>query len=269
MVSEGEKKKMAIRELIEGWKAVMKLQDLLGDRGGPLLELAGKIMAKIKRSMEHSLCLLDLPCNNLHAYDFSSDNGIDEVSEGSCGSKKRPELSRVRRGYYKRRRNSSETWTTYTADIDDGQAWRKYGQKNILNSKFPRSYYRCTYKHDRDCNATKQVQKMEDGSGLFQTIYIGSHTCMTDSIEPPYPVVLEGRNDCIAIPSQVEEEPSCKINHVDTKTDLNNFSLRSLQAHSSLPGYGEEDAVQSEVELLAWTVLNDDNFINLSDIIHF
>ncbi|KAK4756013.1 hypothetical protein SAY87_009770 [Trapa incisa] len=236
---------MAIRELIEGWKAVVKLQDLLGDRGGPLLELAGEIMAKIKRSMEHSLCLLGLPCNNLHAYDFSSDNGIDEV------------------------RNSSETWTTYTADIDDGQAWRKYGQKNILNSKFPRSYYRCTYKHDRDCNATKQVQKMEDGSGLFQTIYIGSHTCMTDSIEPPYLVVLEGRNDCITIPSQVEEEPSCKINHVDTKTDLNNFSLRSLQAHSSLPGYGEEDAVQSEVELLAWTVLNDDNFINLSDLIHF
>lgn len=35
-------------------------------------------------------------------------------------------------------RNSSHTRMTVTRTMDDGQAWRKYGQKVILNAKFPR-----------------------------------------------------------------------------------------------------------------------------------
>ncbi|KAF8397048.1 hypothetical protein HHK36_018686 [Tetracentron sinense] len=34
---------------------------------------------------------------------------------------------------------TSETWTKVSpTPIDDGRAWRKYGQKEILNAKYPR-----------------------------------------------------------------------------------------------------------------------------------
>ncbi|XBJ18710.1 hypothetical protein VPH35_009817 [Triticum aestivum] len=42
---------------------------------------------------------------------------------------------------------------------EDGFIWRKYGQKEIHNNKHPRLYFRCTYKHDIGCPATRQVQQ--------------------------------------------------------------------------------------------------------------
>ncbi|KAL5854154.1 hypothetical protein ACOSQ4_003956 [Xanthoceras sorbifolium] len=35
------------------------------------------------------------------------------------------------------------------APLDDGYSWRKYRQKDILGAKYPRSYYRCTYRNTR------------------------------------------------------------------------------------------------------------------------
>ncbi|CAL4991645.1 unnamed protein product [Urochloa decumbens] len=42
--------------------------------------------------------------------------------------------------------------------MEDGFAWRKYGQKNINGSKQPRLYFRCSYKDDSGCMARRQVQ---------------------------------------------------------------------------------------------------------------
>lgn len=35
-------------------------------------------------------------------------------------------------------RKTSGSWMRESETMDDGCAWRKYGQKNILNSKYPR-----------------------------------------------------------------------------------------------------------------------------------
>ncbi|RYR34073.1 hypothetical protein Ahy_A10g048791 isoform B [Arachis hypogaea] len=75
------------------------------------------------------------------------------------------------------RRKTEETWSNVSPTTEDNLAWRKYGQKDILNSKFPRSYYRCTRKHDQGCKATKQVQRIQDNPVLYQITYIGRHTC--------------------------------------------------------------------------------------------
>lgn len=40
-----------------------------------------------------------------------------------------------------------------------------------------RSYFRCTHKTDQGCQATKQVQKLEDDPPKYETIYYGHHTC--------------------------------------------------------------------------------------------
>lgn len=75
-------------------------------------------------------------------------------------------------------RKTSETNTKESSDlVDDGHAWRKYGQKQILHSTYPRHYFRCTHKYDKKCQATKQVQKIQDNPPLFRTTYYGNHTC--------------------------------------------------------------------------------------------
>ncbi|VYS62270.1 unnamed protein product [Arabidopsis thaliana] len=56
-------------------------------------------------------------------------------------------------------------------------SWRKYGQKDILGAKFPRSYYRCTYRNTQYCWATKQVQRSDGDPTIFEVTYRGTHTC--------------------------------------------------------------------------------------------
>nr|QIN97395.1 WRKY58 transcription factor [Isatis tinctoria] len=60
---------------------------------------------------------------------------------------------------------------------DDNYAWRKYGQKEILGSRFPRAYYRCTHQKLYKCPAKKQVQRLDEDPYTFRVTYRSSHTC--------------------------------------------------------------------------------------------
>lgn len=66
---------------------------------------------------------------------------------------------------------------------DDGHTWRKYGQKDILGARYPRSYYRCTHKTDLGCQAIKQVQRCEEDSSMFDVTYRGHHTCRSAQLD--------------------------------------------------------------------------------------
>ncbi|KAH0923967.1 hypothetical protein HID58_023985 [Brassica napus] len=59
---------------------------------------------------------------------------------------------------------------------DDGYNWRKYGQKQVKGSDFPRSYYKCTHPA---CPVKKKVERSQDGQ-VTEIIYKGQH-----SHEPP------------------------------------------------------------------------------------
>ncbi|XP_047337398.1 probable WRKY transcription factor 53 [Impatiens glandulifera] len=61
--------------------------------------------------------------------------------------------------------------------IGDGYSWRKYGQKDILGAKYPRSYYRCTYRSVHDCWATKHLQRSDADPCVFDITYRGNHNC--------------------------------------------------------------------------------------------
>ncbi|XP_065854430.1 probable WRKY transcription factor 57 [Euphorbia lathyris] len=58
------------------------------------------------------------------------------------------------------------------AQADDGYKWRKYGQKSIKNTPFPRSYYRCT---NPRCSAKKQVERSSEEEDTVIITYEGLH----------------------------------------------------------------------------------------------
>ncbi|GAB4850767.1 hypothetical protein Ancab_030067 [Ancistrocladus abbreviatus] len=63
--------------------------------------------------------------------------------------------------------------------LDDGYRWRKYGQKAVRNSPYPRSYYRCTA---AACGVKKRVERSSSDPTTVVTTYEGQHT-------HPYPLV--------------------------------------------------------------------------------
>ncbi|KAL8247864.1 hypothetical protein R6Q59_009080 [Mikania micrantha] len=101
---------------------------------------------------------------------------VDQMPEVHARKKPAP-ANKQRRGCYKRRRNI-DCSVKISGTIEDGFAWRKYGQKVIHNSKSPRCYFRCTHKSN-GCKALKQVQKLEDESNMYQITYLGHHSCPT------------------------------------------------------------------------------------------
>ncbi|XP_016486338.1 WRKY transcription factor SUSIBA2-like isoform X3 [Nicotiana tabacum] len=54
---------------------------------------------------------------------------------------------------------------------DDGYTWRKYGQKHVKGSEFPRSYYKCT---QQNCPVKKKVERSPDGQ-ITEIVYKGAH----------------------------------------------------------------------------------------------
>ncbi|EOY22527.1 hypothetical protein QUC31_007779 [Theobroma cacao] len=98
-------------------------------------------------------------CEDLDVKDVSSES---EVKVGKKGDNKGM------------RKHKYAFQTRSQVDIlDDGYRWRKYGQKTVKNSKFPRSYYRCTHK---ECNVKKQVQRSSKDDEIVVTTYEGIHT---------------------------------------------------------------------------------------------
>lgn len=60
---------------------------------------------------------------------------------------------------------------TVMRNSEDGYNWRKYGQKQVKGSEYPRSYYKCTHPN---CQVKKKVERSHDGH-ITEIIYKGAH----------------------------------------------------------------------------------------------
>ncbi|KAJ7973091.1 WRKY transcription factor [Quillaja saponaria] len=73
--------------------------------------------------------------------------------------------------------------------LEDGYRWRKYGQKAVKNSSFPRSYYRCT---SAPCNVKKLIERSFNDPSIVVTTYEGQHT-------HPSPLVMPRRTNLAGV----------------------------------------------------------------------
>ncbi|PIN15566.1 hypothetical protein CDL12_11809 [Handroanthus impetiginosus] len=100
----------------------------------------------------------------------------EEVEEQDDGEnqKIKKEL-KVKKTSKKRQREPRFAFMTKSEvdHLEDGYRWRKYGQKAVKNSPFPRSYYRCT---SASCNVKKRVERSCNDPTVVVTTYEGQHT---------------------------------------------------------------------------------------------
>ncbi|XVF85837.1 hypothetical protein PTKIN_Ptkin17bG0149900 [Pterospermum kingtungense] len=115
----------------------------------------------------------DVSTSNPTSVTSSSSEEPPEKSTGSGG--KPPEIpSKVRKKGQKRIRQPRFAFMTKSEvdHLEDGYRWRKYGQKAVKNSPFPRSYYRCT---NSKCTVKKRVERSSEDPTVVITTYEGQH----------------------------------------------------------------------------------------------
>ncbi|XP_031284537.1 WRKY transcription factor 71-like [Pistacia vera] len=81
--------------------------------------------------------------------------------------------------------------------LEDGYRWRKYGQKAVKNSPYPRSYYRCT---TQKCTVKKRVERSFQDPSIVITTYEGQHN-------HPIPTTLRGNAAGMFRPSMLTPTP--------------------------------------------------------------
>ncbi|XBI39053.1 hypothetical protein VPH35_123919 [Triticum aestivum] len=161
--------------LIKGREFATQLQGLLRDS-----PKAGLIMDQILHAFSRAMHAAKAAAAATAATSGSerSSDVHSEVTDGASGGRKRKSAAAGgNRKACRRRTQQSSVVTKSVKSLDDGQAWRKYGQKEIHNSKHSRAYFRCTHKYDQLCAAQRQVQRCDDDEGMFRVTYIGVHTC--------------------------------------------------------------------------------------------
>ncbi|XP_011627300.1 WRKY transcription factor 44 isoform X2 [Amborella trichopoda] len=68
-------------------------------------------------------------------------------------------------------RESSQSHEHNQKPSYDGYNWRKYGQKQVKGSEYPRSYYKCTHPN---CPVKKKVERSFNGQ-IAEIVYKGEH----------------------------------------------------------------------------------------------
>ncbi|CAK9237608.1 unnamed protein product [Sphagnum troendelagicum] len=102
----------------------------------------------------------------------------EEDQNKTCKTKKQlhsPILRARKKGQMKRVKQPKRCIKTRTdvEIMDDNFKWRKYGQKAVKNSPYPRNYYRCS---TQNCPVRKRVERCADDPGFVLTTYEGTHT---------------------------------------------------------------------------------------------
>ncbi|KAL2473733.1 putative WRKY transcription factor 28 [Forsythia ovata] len=95
----------------------------------------------------------------------------EAMEDGEDSSKK--ETKTKKKGEKKQKQPRFAFMTKSEVDhLEDGYRWRKYGQKAVKNSPYPRSYYRCT---TQKCPVKKRVERSFQDPSIVITTYEGQH----------------------------------------------------------------------------------------------
>ncbi|KAB2068403.1 hypothetical protein ES319_A08G029500v1 [Gossypium barbadense] len=120
-----------------------------------------------------------------------------------------------------------------SVSFDDGYNWRKYGQKHVKGSEFPRSYYKCTHPN---CEVKKLFERSHDGQ-IMEIIYKGTH-----DHPKPQPSCRYSSSNIVS----GQEERSDKLSSLNGRDSIYGQTVHSVEPNSSadrLPVTANDDNV--------------------------
>ncbi|XP_011022522.1 PREDICTED: probable WRKY transcription factor 41 [Populus euphratica] len=188
-----------IAELVQGMELAKQLRAHLNATSS--VEGRDELLQRILASYERALLILNWGGSMGQPQSVGVSAGVPESPISINGSSRSDEFDggvKDNQGYNEasKKRKTTPRWTDHVrvspengleGPHDDGYSWRKYGQKDILGAKYPRSYYRCTYRNTQNCWATKQVQRSDEDPTIFEITYRGTHTCAHGNQSIPSP----------------------------------------------------------------------------------
>ncbi|CAA0832442.1 Probable WRKY transcription factor 20 [Striga hermonthica] len=135
---------------------------------------------------------------------------------------------------------------------DDGYNWRKYGQKLVKGSEFPRSYYKCTYPN---CEVKKIFERSPSGQ-ITEIVYKGSH-------DHPKPQASRRNNPGALLPIKEDKmEKDSSITDQEGKLNFNNMEQNGSPMFSPLQANEEgNDCSDSLFQDINEDVEADDPFL--------
>ncbi|KAI5082750.1 hypothetical protein GOP47_0002493 [Adiantum capillus-veneris] len=157
----------------------------------------------------------------------------------------------------------------------DSWAWRKYGQKPIKNSPYPRSYYKCS--SVKGCTARKQVERNPSDPMMIIITYTVEHSHPAPT-EPPKPALDESEGDDKQINTDDTQINDAHISNTVDRTDatseescepissegnLNDISNEEVMISDSDRRKVEEQQQQEQAQLQDSTVIEDDDHVGL------
>uniref|UniRef100_A0A1J3E538 WRKY transcription factor 1 n=1 Tax=Noccaea caerulescens TaxID=107243 RepID=A0A1J3E538_NOCCA len=107
--------------------------------------------------------------------------------------------------------------------VNDGYRWRKYGQKSVKGSPYPRSYYRCS---SSGCPVKKHVERSSHDTKLLITTYEGKH----DHDMPPGRVVTHNTT----LDSEVDEKEEGDVSKTPQSSALQTTSPKDQRVVEDL-----------------------------------
>ncbi|KAF9664234.1 hypothetical protein SADUNF_Sadunf17G0134900 [Salix dunnii] len=148
---------------------------------------------------------------------------------------------------------------------NDVWAWRKYGQKPIKGSPYPRNYYRCS--SSKGCAARKQVERSNTDPNMFIVSYTGDHTHprpthrnslagstrnkvqqavqKPEEKEPEQPSISADKGLCSSPLSATSLSPrtplSAPIDHAETAVNDQGIKIENLKGGHGLMGSDDDD----------------------------
>ncbi|KAM7495792.1 hypothetical protein LguiA_020206 [Lonicera macranthoides] len=115
----------------------------------------------------------------------------------------------------------------------DCWSWRKYGQKPIKGSPYPRGYYRCST--SKGCSAKKQVERCRTDSSMLIITYTFNH----NHPDPAPPTINQPQDQTQTDPTTPKQEPEQEQEQEQPMTNNegaseNNFHYCQSPFNSSL-----------------------------------
>ncbi|CAN6362530.1 unnamed protein product [Urochloa humidicola] len=172
----------AMRELVKAYEFIKSHQPCLQfcdeHQLSATTNLAQSLLNEALRALHLALSVMNPKPSSSGGAETSRSNMPRLFSPSSAAGDVGGITNQQRKG--KRRRSNEETSRVILTDAphEDGYVWRKYGEKKINGSHFTRNYFRCSYKYDTGCQATKQIQQQSSNDlPMFKVTYCSEHTC--------------------------------------------------------------------------------------------